>query len=402
MSNVTTAAAATPAKRNLRATPRKNYTARAYNKEIGDGIRFLSRTPVSSSKAPVRFPKTVKKPRTPASEPHGGAGRAVDDEEVCEMGEGDARLTACARNESREETLYRLLRGEPIAPNVLAATFPCPPDKLLALVSGLQATFPTLASTIERAGGQSKNFDYTFHDGTAIRRVELKSAKTSSGQETLSQKPWAAYGQFVQFFLNNKQPEYRDLLSFAKPMLEAWHREVVVPVLMPHFGIDSRGASAEAYFKGVFSYSAFQKGRIIATGPDTELLQRFLTLCKETADTAADRKFVADTWKAFLTEYLRRPEFDMPIDALRDVIRGVLAKKDYWICLTSRDAYFLSGPKVVDLTFESVKVGKDVPTLSYTLTLEGPESAQYKVPMEFRLTWRNCAQGTFMLACQIS
>lgn len=376
----------------LQNTTRKKRTNTAVaansSNRRNNGRRALSRTP-------ARSPKTARK------EPRGGAG-GLDDEEVCDFGEGDARLTACARNESREETLGRLLKGESFDNMTLAATFPCPPDRLLALVSGLHAAFPTLASTIERAGGQSKNYDYTFHDGTAIRRVELKSAKTSIGQEMLSQKPWAAYGQFVQFFLNNQRPENQAILSFAKPMLEAWHREVVVPVLMPHFGIDSRGASAEAYFKGVFSYSAFQKGRIIATGPDTEFLQRLLTLCKETADTAADRKFVADSWKAFLTDYLRRPEFDVPIEALKGVITEVLAKKDYWICLTSRDAYFLSGPKVVDLTFESVKVGKDVPTLSYTLTLEGPGSVQYKVPMEFRLTWRNCAQGTFMLACQIS
>ena len=328
-----------------------------------------------------------------------------DDEAVCEGAMGgaggpvDERKVACAKNEVREDSLFKCFKGQTVSDETLDKAFACGSSKLRSFVADVIRRYPTLQATIQRQGGRGENYDYYFQD-SGIKNIELKTGKSTTSLAALEKKPWNGYGQFFQAFLNNKQPFYSEFLSFAKPMLHRWYTTVIVPNIIPRYGITG-DVDFESYYKAVFipDQDKLANHKDISLG--IKNLFKFFRESGICGGNKVEKKIIGDLWKGYINQWFS--ENNLSTEQLLRLIQNSLSKKQYWICTTKNDAYWIEGPQCDSIRFKSLKKGKDVTVAIYEAVFKKPsEASSYTADIEFRLTWRNCSQGVHNIAFQVS
>lgn len=316
-------------------------------------------------------------------------------ETMCEI---DGRLTACKENTKREITFYNILKGLAVSDELINKSFACKPSQVREVVSLLTQKYPTLPTTIQHIGGQSKNYDYTFNNDT---NIELKTNKSSTSKIALEKVPWSGYGQLIQLFLNVKDPQYKPLLdSFdTSGMIRSWFDTIVVPVISVKYNITDP-IDFESYytllFKTAASAAKLYEDNTLSLGA-RKLFQYF-----HTHRTKTDNDYRAKLWKVFSKNWMETHRFtDAHVNTL---IQNTLQKKHIWICTTKHDAYMIEGPTCATTSFKEVKAGTDTSVLVYTAILKKPSlpSESYSVDIKFRLYWKNGGQGVHNLCLQIS
>jgi len=356
--------------------------------------RTISRTISTTTKIEVpkaKFKFTMKRApvqeELPEEDNDGG-------ETLCAV---DGRLTACAENDKREATLHKLLKGDAVSDEALTKSFACKPSQLREVVLALTQKYPTLPTTIQHIGGQSKNYDYTFNENI---HIELKTNKASTSKAVLEKVPWSGYGQLIQLFLNVKDLQYKPLLeSFdTAGMIRSWFDTIIVPVVCVKYNITDP-ITFESYYTLLFKTAA--KAAKHYGDNSLSLGARALFQYFHTHRTKAENDYRAKLWKTFCKSWMETHKFtDTSVYTL---LQNTLQKKHIWICTTNSGAYTIEGPICTGATFKEVKAGKDASVLVYTATLKKPSSPEsYSVDVKFRFYWKNGGQGVHNLCLQVS
>jgi len=302
----------------------------------------------------------------------------------------DGRHIAGATTVARELTVYRLFKGETIESDQINNILPCGVTQANSLIASMNTQYgSTLPSTIKQIGG-FKGKDFRFQYGDTMKNIEMKSTDKKlsyAARQKLLLKPWNAYCEFLQGQLKNIEFQ-----SFLGPYSESviikqYFEEVIVP-FMKQKSIQGE-IDWQSYKNVIYTMGQNAREKMLA---DTKILQGARNLIQHLIENKTSQNELVKEWKAFQNKYitthrLNEKEFEA-------AVKKRLAEKDIWICLTKDYAQEIEGPQCMSLTFDKVKIGKSTSVLQYILELKKPsEKTSYKVPMEFRLHWKNIGQG---------
>lgn len=300
----------------------------------------------------------------------------------------DERTIARATNDARELTIYHLFKGDPIDTEVVN-TIPCGAEAITTLIKSMSLRYPQLSSTIKQVGGMNSK-DYIFQHNNIPKSIELKTATKKLSKAALAklqQTPWVFSCEFLQGQLKNK--EFQTFLGpYKESIIIKQYFEKVIEPFMDKYKIEG-AIDWENYVKVIYTLGSEQRTKMLA---DTRIGLGARNLIKFLQEDKDAQKYIVTAWKSFSNMFMTT---NRPDDAEFEVIvKKRLAQKDIWIVITTGYAQEIEGPQCISLTFDKVKSGTTTSVLQYILELKKPsEENSYKVPMEFRIHWKNMGQG---------
>jgi len=301
----------------------------------------------------------------------------------------DERTIARATTDARESTIQRLFKGESITAEYITNILPCGAEPIQTLVQNMTTRYPQLSSSIEQVGGMSSN-DYKFQHNTASINIELKCSnkKLSKLALTKIQKtPWIFSCEFLQGQLKNK--EFQTFLgSYKEEIIIKQYFEEVIKPFMEKYKIEGP-IDWENYTKVIYTVGDVARTKMLV---DTRIALGARNLIKFIRNNKVAEKDLSKQWKTFCNKFMEQHRLkDVEFEA---AVKKRLSQKHIWIVIAKDYAQEIEGPQCISLAFDKVKIGKTSSVFQYILELRKPsEETIYKVPMIFRVHWKNMGQG---------